>query len=933
MLPLPLTIRYRELPQHEPVAWLVPGDDAALWMEEWLRWQLPQEEWWIAVLPGWGVLTLLAAKQTPVVPPRALPLGRVSPRVYVPLHAELIPSITTQELEDLLPADFAVAVFHPARGLLVVESREMRTVSELFEPPAFCALDWTAAQPGEALNERLLSVQPATTLSLAEVLEAGRGDIGSQGAQFGQLPARPNEPGSGALEQAGRSLMISLAKAVAQLANLFGPSKPPPKPAAGSAGQGAGSGWLRALSEWAARKLGGMTQQIEELRNKEILRLMHLLQSNPDEGLKYALPFGGEGQHRGVAPPSGRLGTRDVNFSLSRLGGGGPADVWNLPAQYQLQLAQRYRELANRELQLGRHRRAAYIFAELLADLDAAASALQAGEHWREAAVLYRDRLNRPLVAAGCLEKGGLLHEAIALYEPLREYEKIGDLYQRLEQRGDALQAWRAAAAMYEGKLDYLRAAKLMEEKIGEPEIATQMLDRSWLAGNRPRESLEKLFELFARYGWHDRTRARIKALRDELNTDTVALAGTEALTTVVRTYPDRSLIAYAADTARVLVGIHLPQAELNLRTKLVAALQALVPADQLLQRDGQRYLREQAAKPPASERVKPLSPPANRPKARGPQLVREFRLPEKTIWEAIASQGSLVYAIGNVDGRLDVRFGDWQGDFEPIFPEPHLRVLAGLIDLPQVAADPQNHGPLLVATGFGNRECSIPVTTPAGPRNLLLFHNTPHEHYARIGVCYALHRAFWIEHDQANGMLIAKGRTIQANQTLGEIATTFPLCPSHAGNVPIPTHGRNDLLAVGYSNQLLLVRGEDDIERLEFSGSILQITGSAPFTRPRLAVVTTEGTYVLWLQGRETSTVVRCAAELGIPVVCFTIGGRLAIIAANGGEVYESSGGHLTVHSQLPWHEQPLAVLPTDEPDQFAIFLASGLVRIFQIG
>ena len=130
MLPLPLTIRYRELPQREPAAWLVPGADVALWMEEWLRWELPQEDWRIAILPGWGALTLVGPKQTPAVSPRAVPLGRVSARVYVPLHAELTPAVSAEEFEALLSSDFAVAVFHPSRGLLVVETSELRTIGD-----------------------------------------------------------------------------------------------------------------------------------------------------------------------------------------------------------------------------------------------------------------------------------------------------------------------------------------------------------------------------------------------------------------------------------------------------------------------------------------------------------------------------------------------------------------------------------------------------------------------------------------------------------------------------------------------------------------------------------------------------------------------------------------------------------------------------------
>ena len=58
----------------------------------------------------------------------------------------------------------------------------------------------------------------------------------------------------------------------------------------------------------------------------------------------------------------------------------------------------------------------------LLGDFTNAAAALAAGKHWREAAVLYRDRLKRPDMAAKCLEQGGLWAEAIAV---LRTVERL----------------------------------------------------------------------------------------------------------------------------------------------------------------------------------------------------------------------------------------------------------------------------------------------------------------------------------------------------------------------------------------------------------------------------------------------------------------------------------------------------------------------------
>jgi len=60
------------------------------------------------------------------------------------------------------------------------------------------------------------------------------------------------------------------------------------------------------------------------------------------------------------------------------------------------------------------------------------------GQHYREAAVLYRERLKRPLDAARCLERGGLLDEAAELYIEQGMMEQAADLYYRLERPDEA---------------------------------------------------------------------------------------------------------------------------------------------------------------------------------------------------------------------------------------------------------------------------------------------------------------------------------------------------------------------------------------------------------------------------------------------------------------------------------------------------------------
>src|SRR5262249_48218382 len=152
-----------------------------------------------------------------------------------------------------------------------------------------------------------------------------------------------------------------------------------------------------------------------------------------------------------------------TDFNFFNLGGGGPVDYWDIGDQYRARLQAKYRELANREIALGRHRRAAYIFAELLGDLRAAAATLADGRLYRGAAALYDQRLKDSLAAARCLEQGGLLSEAIVFYQGMGHHEKVAELYEKLQQPDFAAQAYRRAVGAKLDCADYLAAAQILE--------------------------------------------------------------------------------------------------------------------------------------------------------------------------------------------------------------------------------------------------------------------------------------------------------------------------------------------------------------------------------------------------------------------------------------------------------------------------------------
>ena len=939
MITLPLSIRYADEPRRPPVAWLVPGADAAGWLAEWTGWELPMADWQIVPIGGVGALAILPAGQSPPRHTIAVPLGRIGRRIYLPTHAELSCAAADGELKALLVEEVALAMLLPGRGILAVTAGQILSISDLLIAPPARQGDWTAAQPGEALNDRLRGVFPALPPSLEDILESGRDDIGSRRPDVNELPPRPTEPGDGIWDKAKRGMGQASAGMAQWFTSLFtggAGGKPPTsprsgQPASGAAGGKAGGlvgGWLSSLANWAQQKTSGISKQLEEVRNKEVLRLLHMLQNNPDEGLKYALPFGGGGAYRGQGAAGGSLMPRNVDFNLSGLGGGGLADIWDLPWKYQEELRRRYRELANRELQLGRYRRAAYIFANLLDELDAAAAALQSGGHYREAATLYSERLNRPLAAAQCLEQGGLLLEAVAIFEGLGHDEKVGDLYERLEQRSEAHDAWRRAIerAIVQEE-NYLDAARIAEHKLRIDEEALAILDRGWMQSRQAAACLSRYFQLLGERSRHDDARAKLAEFRRPGADCQHDVLIAQTLSPLAGTYPDVDFCRRAAEIVRQMAGAHLRSALEGERQRLVAAVRQLTPADALLQRDARRYLAQQTPPPPQRQ-------PST--KVRGlpqPKLIRRFKLPVDVAWKAVVSQGEYFFAAGLAGGTLQLVRGRWTGELQEghAFGKFVLAESAALC----LAADVQRRGPLLVSTSHGKLEGSWRFAAsdvfPAPAHGVAAIDGGGN---IAAGLCYAHGLGY-----QLAGLYpcCAFGYGIHSALRLGAIARTIEI-----GNVPeevegfLPTCGRPDLLAVGLGRELHLFSSDSGPEIFELPEPILHLAGSAPYSRLRIAAGLAHGGSFLWAAaGQRISDRPRHFAEdLIAPAVCFTATGLLVALSENGGEIFSTAEGKLLLKSRMPpLGQRPLGILPTDFGHQFAVFLADGGVQVMELG
>lgn len=919
MITIPLKLRCGKSPPRQADAWFIPGSDVADWLAEIASWDVPHGKVRLLLVPrsrsersACGVLAFVESGELPAASGRCVAFARVANRMFIPADAWFDPDVSETELRELLgdAHESYTHIWHPAPGLAAFEPADVQTVASLIalQPPM--ARMWDAAQPGVAYSRRLISLMPEQTLSFEQLLQEGRDDIGSEGGDLNELPPSPSEPQPGVGSAIAREGTRMLANIAQWLANRVPGTANSPT-------------WVNDLENWARRKLGSYYAGLDSERNKEITRLLNLLKTDPDHGLRFALPMGGE-SHRGIASPSGRLMERMVDFSLGGLGGGIAADFWDLSAKHRQDLATRYRELANREINLGRHRRAAYIFAQLLGDLGAAAGALEAGRHWREAAVLYQQKLNRPLEAARCLEQGGLWAEAIALYQEQKEHEKAGDLLVRLDQREAAETEYRQAAANHHAREDHHGASRIYLTKLDSPDEALDELASGWPSSSQAAHCLQSMFALLGKLGRHSTAQQWITRFRDEGPPERLGIRTVEILAETATKYPDRETTLAAADCTRRLISRQIMDVTQADARQLLMSLGKLAPEDKLLTRDCQRFLSSMAP-------VLPTRPPTKNIVKR-PRLVRVIALDGAFQWKAATWSGDTIFAAG-IDGpRFTVVRCGWDGTIDASIP-PWRLPQADLSNYPIILAISSQGDDKLIAHLAGNaieREERTFSPSDRFPQEIVV----DRESVLYFGGHRPDRNTTWLVGISDTGFFLVRSsgvREVIYNSFQIELPDGHKLSGLEQ-ILPIPIHARSNKIYVGLFDQLSIFDPSGKEDRISFADRITSLSGSAPNTRTRIALTFPHGAAIFWddVEGRRTQ---HLAEDRVDSVAGFNRGGYLIVADSTGCEIYGTSGRHAKIEEMLSgFVSKPIAVLSAPRTDQFGIAFENGQIHVYEM-
>ncbi len=933
---MPAALQLRLIPATAPQparAGYLPGSDTAAWLEEMAL--HPQGKFYVVpasvedlevggllILPGEG------SAKSALFGPRVLPCVLEHGRVAVPASTRLDPMLTPDEARRLLT--YGLYFFHPAMGLVAFEEADAITAASLIVPPLVQEVSWMHAQAGAGQPPALTRVSLALPEDLDDLFGDATDDIGSASPKDlkGKAPL-----GEKLRDMVKGGLSAAAAGVLGGLMSMFRPGKqggragstpggkagPPPLPGAAGGGGGGGFRALDKLMNWTAEQLA----KLERQRESEINRLLKLLESDPDQGLRYALPFGGGDAGRGTAAPGGRLGERNPTYGAR--GRSGPADAWNLSQQTQWELQKKYRELANREIAEGRFDRAAYIFAELLGDWHAAANTLTRGHRYQEAARIYLDKLSNKPLAAKCLEDGGLLQDAIVLYAEMGHHETCGDLFRRLGREPDAVAAYLKAI---QGNDDRLNDARILFDKLQQPALAISVLASGYPHSAQARACLEKHFAYLTTLNAREDALALAASLATPERQMQPALTMAETLAGLHRDHPDGEVRARLATAGLGVIGEALMRKDTAKEKPLLDLVPKFAPSDLLLRRDATRFLdaRERAA------RLKPKQPPPL-PASSGRTLMRISmrRLPmDGSLWHHLVSRDKAWLATGHHAGtRQDV----WvlgQGDSQTgkltsasgwgsrtALPALLLPAAAGSVWLPM--APPEQ--PPRYAAALASDFASMPRT-----REMLLTRLS----WMPGGLLAAcpVNTGVWVLYTSASGTIDLAFYSYE-----GRIGRIFALGwqPPEL-NLPLFMVAHDEDLFISSGPLLIQVKNGKVVNEMELGAAVSHLTASRP-EHPSAVIAVAGSEAVLVMPGKKGETMQIFSSTTGQPpAACFLADGRIAAVDNASGLIYSPCpDARLTASITLPKVQASVVCCCTPWDDHgVAILWQDGLIECF---
>jgi tetratricopeptide (TPR) repeat protein len=405
--------------------------------------------------------------------PGAIRLRELSTDLYLPVDAELVPSLLDDEATGLvrdgglvfLPGG-RVLRFHrktpvALESLLVAAPRPRREWRPMPEPPTLAeriteiAREWPEPPPEELYRqwEQDLRQPGSSKRKSRDPQRTGDGEGAGEGqATLGEAETDPDSD----LMSGPRGLGATL------------------KGLIGRAGSGARS--IGEKLQWGMLDHSGLVQRL----------LREFRQGDPGRALRHAFPVGPSDPRDRTIGWGNQLPWSRAIYNLFDLLGrssrGQPVATWRARSDLIEELKREYQKAAERATREGDFRRAAYIYGRLLNDHRMAAQALLRGGLHVDAAILFLKKLNDRAAAAQAFEAAGQIDRAIELYRQLGQHEAAGDLLRRIGDDGGALAEYLKAVDDFleSSPQDWYEAGRVLSRKVGFLDRAIEAYRNGW---------------------------------------------------------------------------------------------------------------------------------------------------------------------------------------------------------------------------------------------------------------------------------------------------------------------------------------------------------------------------------------------------------------------------------------------------------------------
>ncbi|AXG71793.1 hypothetical protein KORDIASMS9_04051 [Kordia sp. SMS9] len=143
-------------------------------------------------------------------------------------------------------------------------------------------------------------------------------------------------------------------------------------------------------------------------------------------------------------------------------------------------LAQYYEKITNDFIEKKQFKKAAYVQLRLLQNPYRAASILKDGHLYNEAAYVYLKKCHYKEDAAECYELARSYTKSIKLYKELNMNEKVGDLYQKMDDTKKANHHYQIVVDDYSKNYQYVKASLLYRKKMDNVIAANELLLKGW---------------------------------------------------------------------------------------------------------------------------------------------------------------------------------------------------------------------------------------------------------------------------------------------------------------------------------------------------------------------------------------------------------------------------------------------------------------------